>query len=94
MFVLPFATFDAPAWVHRALETRALATIAGRCPCGAGYDPAELRAGEFPTAAMTPAMEHEPGCPAVDPQLGTAAMLPEWFELHVIAVDLPDEAAA
>lgn len=90
MFVLPFATYDAPAWLHRALETRALATIAGRCPCGATYDRSEVRAGEV----HTPAMEHEPGCPAVDPRLGSATVLPEWFELHAIAVDLPDEAAA
>jgi hypothetical protein len=39
-------------------------------------------------------MEHEPGCTAVDPRLGTAAMLPDWVELHPVAVDLPDEAAA
>ncbi len=86
------ATFDAPAWLHHALETRALATISGRCPRGATHDFAEVRAGEYATAAMTPAMEHEPGC-LVDPRLGSAAVLPEWFELHAIAtVDLPDEA--
>ena len=33
-------------------------------------------------------------CPAVDPRLGGAAVLPGWVELHAIAVDLPDEAAA
>jgi hypothetical protein len=31
LFVLPFATFDAPAWLHEALEVRALATITRRC---------------------------------------------------------------
>jgi hypothetical protein len=90
LLVLPFATFDAPAWLHRALETRALATIAGRCACGATYDRGEVHAGEV----HTPAMQHEPDCPAVDPRLWSAAMLPDWVELHVLAVDLPDEAAA
>ena len=79
-----------PAWLHQALETRALATIAGRCSCGATYDRGEVRPGEV----NTPAMAHEPGCPAVDPRLGGAAVLPGWVELHAIAVDLPDEAAA
>jgi hypothetical protein len=90
MVVLPFATFDAPAWLHVALETRALATITGRCDCGATLDRANLTPGEV----HTPAMEHEQDCPAVDPRLGSAAVLPDWIELHAIAVDLPDEAAA
>ena len=88
--VLPFATFDAPAWLHRALETRALATITGRCLCGAIHDRSEVRAGEV----GTPAMAHEPDCPAVDPRLGTAAVLPAWIELHTIAVELADEEVA
>jgi hypothetical protein len=91
VFVLPLAAFDAPAWLHRALETRAVATIAGRCPsCEATYHRSQVRPGKV----HTPAMEHEPGCTAVDPRLGTAAMLPDWVELHPVAVDLPDEAAA
>jgi hypothetical protein len=90
LFVLPFATFDAPAWLHEALETRAVATITGTCACGASYDRSEVRPGE----AHTPSMEHEPHCPAADPRLGSAAMLPPWVELHAISVDLPDEAAA
>ena len=90
LFVLPFATFDAPAWLHEALETRALATIAGRCSCGAVYDRSEIVPGEL----RTPAMRHEPNCPATDPRLTTSAVLPEWIELHAIGVDLPDEAVA
>jgi hypothetical protein len=90
MFVLPFATFDAPALLHLALETRALATITGRCMCGANYDRDEVRPGEV----HTPAMEHEHGCPAADPRLGTAAVLPAWIELHAIGVELADEDAA
>jgi len=90
LFVLPFATFDAPAWLHEALETRALATITRRCACGATYDRSELRPGEV----HTPAMLHEADCPATDPRLQSAALLPEWIELHAIGVDLPDEAAA
>ncbi|HUG63986.1 MAG TPA: hypothetical protein VMK83_02095 [Gaiellaceae bacterium] len=90
LFVLPFATFDAPRWLHEALETRALATIAGRCACGATYDRAGLRPGEV----HTPPMLHENDCPATDPRLESAAVLPEWIELHAIGVELPDEAAA
>ena len=90
MFVLPFASADAPAWLHQALETRALATVIGRCPCRATYDRSEVRPGEV----HTPAMEHRPGCPAVDPRLGSPAMLPDWVELHTFAVDIPGEAAA
>jgi hypothetical protein len=90
LFVLPFATFDAPAWLHEALETRALATINARCPCGATYERSELWPGEF----HTPAMLHEHDCPAADPRLASAAVLPDWIELHAIGVDLPDEAAA
>lgn len=91
LFVLPFAAFDAPAWLHQALETRAFATIAGQCSCGATYDRVT---GVRPGEVHTPAMEHEYDCPAADARLGTAAVLPEWVELHVIAVELPDEAAA
>jgi hypothetical protein len=40
------------------------------------------------------AMLHEHGCPAADPRLESAALLPDWIELHAIGVDLPDEAAA
>ena len=90
LFVLPFATFDAPKWLHLALETRALATISGSCSCGATYERTELRAGEV----HTPAMLHEHDCPAADPRLESALVLPEWIELHAIGVDLPDEAAA
>ena len=90
LFILPLATFDAPKWLHEALETRALATFTRRCPCGASYDRSELRPGEV----RTPAMLHEVDCPATDPRLGSAALLPEWIELHAIGVDLPDEAAA
>lgn len=90
LFVLPFATFDAPKWLHEALETRALATITRRCPCGASYDRSEVRPGEV----HTPAMLHEHDCPAADPRLQSPAVLPEWVELHAIGVDLPDEAAA
>jgi hypothetical protein len=90
LFVLPFATFDAPTWVHEALETRALATINGTCACGATYERTELRPGEL----HTPAMLHEDDCPAADPRLESAALLPDWIELHAIGVDLPDEAVA
>jgi hypothetical protein len=90
LFVLPFATFDAPEWLHTALETRALATISGTCDCGATYDHSDVRPGEL----HTPAMVHENECPAADRRLGTAAVLPEWLELHCISVDLPDEAVA
>jgi hypothetical protein len=90
LFVLPFATFDAPTWVHTALETRALATIRGTCPCGATYERTALRPGEL----HTPAMFHDSGCPAADPRLESAALLPDWIELHAIGVDLPDEAVA
>lgn len=90
LFVLPFATFDAPRWLHHALEVRALATITRCCPCGASYEPGEIRAGE----AYTPAMLHEAGCPAADPRLETPVVLPEWVELHAISLDLPAEAAA
>lgn len=89
LFVLPFATFDAPLWVHEALETRAMATITGRCSCGATYERSALRPGEV----YTPSMEHEIDCPASDPRLETE-LLPEWVELYVIAVELPHEAAA
>jgi len=90
LFVLPFATFHAPRWVHDALETRALATISGSCPCGAKYQRADLRPGEL----HTPAMHHEHGCAATDPRLDSAALLPDWVELHAISVDLPDEVVA
>lgn len=88
LFVLPFATFDAPKWVRDALLTRALATINGTCACGATYERTELRPGEL----HTPAMVHEGDCAAADPRLESAALLPEWVELHAIGVDLPDEA--
>jgi hypothetical protein len=90
LFVLPLATAGAPAWLHLALETRLLATITRSCPCGATYDPAELRPGEV----HTPAMWHEAHCPAADPRLQSAAVLPDWIELRVIVVELADEAAA
>ena len=90
LFILPFATYDAPSWLHEALETRALATITRRCSCGATYDRADVRPGEV----YTPAMLHEHGCPATDSRLLSAAVLPGWIELHAIAVDRPDEAAA
>jgi hypothetical protein len=90
LFVLPFAAFDAPAWVHVALETRALATITGRCDCGATYERSEVRPGEV----YNPSLVHESDCPAADPRLESAAVLPDWIELHAIGVDLPDEAAA
>jgi hypothetical protein len=60
MFVLPFAAFDAPEWLHQALETRAFATIAGRRFCWASYVRAQVHPGEV----HTPAMEHEYDCPA------------------------------
>ena len=66
LFVLPFAKFDAPRWLHEALERRALATINGACACGATYERSELRPGEL----HTPAMLHEDACPAADPRLG------------------------
>ena len=88
--LLPFATFDAPSWLHEALETRALATITRHCPCGATYERGDLRPGEV----HTPAMLREHGCPAGDSRLQTAAVLPEWIELHAIGVELPGEAAA
>jgi hypothetical protein len=90
LFVFPFAAFDAPPWLHRALETRAIATITGRCACGAVYERGEVRPGEL----HTPAMLHGHGCPAADPRLESPAVLPEWVELHAIEVDLPDEAVA
>ncbi|MDQ3672708.1 MAG: hypothetical protein M3364_09790 [Actinomycetota bacterium] len=90
LFVLPFARFDAPPWLHRALQARALATIVGRCACGAEYARNELRPGEV----YTPPMLHEHACPAVDPRLEGASVLPDWIELHAIGVELPDEAAA
>jgi hypothetical protein len=90
MFVLPFARFDAPPWLHQALETRALATITGRCDCGATYERTEIRPGEV----HIPAMLHEADCPAADPRLQSSAVLPDWIKLHAIGVDLPDEAAA
>lgn len=55
MFVLPFATFDDPAWLHLALETRALATIVGRCACGATYDRDDTLRDDG--AVHTPAMD-------------------------------------
>jgi hypothetical protein len=90
LFVLRFARLDASKWVHDALETRALATIRGRCACGATYERTELRHGEL----HTPAMLHEHDCLAADPRLESAALLPDWVELHAIGVELPDEAAA
>jgi len=90
LFVLPFAVDGAPAWLHTALETRALATIIGRCGCGATYDRTEIRPGEV----HNPAMVHEDDCPATDRRLQTAAVLPEWIELHAIGVELADEDAA
>jgi hypothetical protein len=39
-------------------------------------------------------MIHEHGCPAADARLESAAVLPEWVELHAISVDLADESAA
>jgi hypothetical protein len=90
LFVLPFATPDAPAWLHEALETRALATITRRCPCGATYDRGEVPPGEV----YTPAMWHEPDCPAADPRLTSAAVLPEWVGLRMVGVELADDEAA
>jgi hypothetical protein len=90
LFVLPFATDNAAGWLHDALELRALATIAGRCLCGASYSRGEVRPGEV----HNPRMGHENDCPAADPRLGSAAVLLEWIELHAIGVDLPNEAAA
>ena len=89
LFVIPFATDDAPAWLRDALEVRALATIVGKCDCGA-----RTTVGRQTDEVHNPAMAHEDGCPAVDPRLGGAVVLPEWIELHAIGVDLPDEAAA
>jgi hypothetical protein len=90
LFVLPFPTDDAPGWLHLALETRALATIIGRCACGATYPRTEVRPGEV----HNPSMIHEHDCPAADRRLESAAVLPEWIELHAIAVELADEDAA
>jgi hypothetical protein len=90
LFVLPFAVAGAPAWLHEALETRALATIVGRCACGATYDRTEVRPGEL----HNPSMVHEDDCPAADPRLHSAAVLPEWIELHAIGVEMADEDAA
>ena len=91
MFVLPFATADAPRWLHRALQIRAIATITGTCPaCGATLDPGEIRPGEV----HTPVLWHESDCAAGDSRLQSAAVLPQWVELRVISIDLPDEAVA
>ena len=81
-YVVPVIPDDAPATVREGITRRRLATINGRCPCGATRPPMpravrrRLQRHQAPPEAYDASIVHEDDCPAVHPD--TLAWLNGW----------------